>query len=135
MLQNMQAGVIMNFTRLWHWKRRLSWPVGQWKSEGMLSRIVKVEKKVRKSVVKIKKKTLLGRLELFEKGKNRLLFGRLWNAVIKWKWSTATKVRSYSDNGTLSPLVHCRCRCRCRCDEPLRTEHNFTTFSVWKYFW
>ena len=80
---------------------------GPWKSEGMLGRILKVEKKVRKSVIKIEKKPLLGRLWLFGKGKNRLLFGCLWNAVIKWKWSTATKVRSYSDNGTLSLLVHC----------------------------
>ena len=33
----------------------------------------------------------------------------------------------YSDNGTLSPLVHC--------STDRWTEHNFTTFSVWKYFW
>ena len=86
--------VLAYFIRLWHWKRRLSWPVGKWKSEGMLGRVLKVEKKVRNSVVKIEKKTLLGRLWLFGEGKNRLLFGRLWNAVIKWKWSTATTVPS-----------------------------------------
>ena len=80
------------------------WAVKKW---GNARPYTKSRKKVRKSVVKIEKKTLLGCLWVFGKGKNRLLFGRLWNAVIKWKWSTAAKVRSYSDNGTLSPLVHC----------------------------
>ena len=47
----------------------------------MIGRILKVEKKVRRSVVR----TLLGRLSLFGNGKTRLLFGRVWNAVIKWK--------------------------------------------------
>ena len=37
-----------HFTRHWHKKRRLSWPVGRWESEEMLGRVVKVEKKVRK---------------------------------------------------------------------------------------
>ena len=116
----------MVLIRFWHRNRRHSWPVGQWRSEGMLGRILKVEQKVRKGIVRIGKKkmlgrilkvekkvrksvvrTLLGRLRLFGNGKTRLLFGRLWNAVIKWKWSTAKKVRSYSDNDTLSSLVHC----------------------------
>ena len=62
------------------------------------------------------------------KRKTRLLFGRLWNAVIKWKWSTATKVRSYSDSGTLSLLVHCSTD---RWTIAYGTQ--LTTFSVWKY--
>ena len=79
----------------------------------MLGRILKVEKNVKRSVVRIeKKKILLGRLWLFGNGKTRLLFGRLWNAVIKWKWSTATTVPSpLSFTAVLT-------------DEPLRTEHN-----------
>ena len=46
----------MSFIRDWHEKRRLSWPVGRWKSEGMLGPVVKVEKKVRKCVAKIEQK-------------------------------------------------------------------------------
>ena len=82
------------FIRLWHWKRRLSWPDGQWKSEGMLGRILKVEKTVRKSVVKIEKKNLT------------------WAPVIVWKRKNPSPFRSsvecsskmemkYSDKGTL----------------------------------
>ena len=44
------------------------------------------------------KRTLLGRLWLFGKGKNRLLFGRLWNAVITSRHKMEMK---YSDKGTL----------------------------------
>ena len=100
----------------------------------MLRRILKVKRNVRKGVVskekknsrpytesrkeseekryKNRKKTLLGRLWLFGNGKTRLLFGRLWNAFIKWKWSTATTVPSpLSFTAVLT-------------DEPLRTEHN-----------
>ena len=45
-----------------------------------------------------KKRTLLGRLWLFGKGKNRFLFGRLWNAVITSRHKMEMK---YSDKGTL----------------------------------
>ena len=116
------------FIPLWYSKRRLSWPVGQWKSEGMLGRILKVEKSEEKRC-KNRKKTLLGRLCFFGNGKTRLLFGCLWNAVMKWKWSTATKVRLYSDNGILSPLVHCSTE---RWTTAYGTQ--LTTLSVWKYF-
>ena len=92
----------------------------------MLGRILKVVKKVRRSVVR----TLLRRLWLFRNGKTRLLFGRVWNAVIKWKWRTEKKVRSYSDNGTLSPLVHCSTD---RWTIAYGTQ--LTAFSIWKYFW
>ena len=34
-----------SFTRHWHEKRRLSWPVGRWESEEMLGCVVKVKKK------------------------------------------------------------------------------------------
>ena len=67
---------------------------------------------MRRSVVRIEKKTLLERLWLFGNVKTRLLFVRLWTAVIKWKWSTAKKVRSpVSFTVVLT-------------DEPLRTEHS-----------
>ena len=79
------------------------WAVKKW---GNARPYTKSRKKSEEALKNIKK-TILVRLRLFEKGKKRLFFGRLWNAGIKWKWSTATKVRSYSDNGTLSPLVHC----------------------------
>ena len=118
--------IVSGFIRFWHRNRRHSWPVGQWRSEGMLGRILKVEKKVRRSVVR----TLLGRLWLFGNRKNRLLFGRLWNAVIKWNRSTAKKLPSYSDYGTLSPLVHCSTD---QWTIAYRTQ--LTTISVWKYFW
>ena len=79
------------------------WAVNKW---GNARPYTKSRKKSEKALKNIKK-TILVRLRLFGEWKKRLFFGRLWNAGIKWKWSTATKVRSYSDNGTLSPLVHC----------------------------
>ena len=79
-------------------KRRLSWPVERWKSDGMLGRVVKVGKKVGKALWGYEKKTLLGRLWLFGKGKNRLLFGRPWNAVITSRHKMEMK---YGDKGTL----------------------------------
>ena len=64
------GGSKSTFIRLWHWKRGLSWTVGQWKNEGMLGRIVKVEKKVRKSVIKIEKKQpYLGACDCLQKEK------------------------------------------------------------------
>ena len=93
------------FIRLWHWKRRLSWPVGQWKSEGMLGRIIKVEKNSEEKRCKNRKKNnLTWALWLFGKGKNRLLFGRLWNAVITSRHKMEMK---YSDKGTLVQQQRC----------------------------
>ena len=70
------------------------WAMKKW---GNARPYTKSRKKVRKSVLKIEKKNL-GRLWLFGKGKNRLLFGRLWNAVITSRHQMEIK---YSDKGTL----------------------------------
>ena len=67
------------------------WAVKKW---GNARPYTKSRTKSEEKRCKNRKKTLLGRLCLFGNGKTRLLFGRLWNAVIKWKWRTATKVRS-----------------------------------------
>ena len=88
----------MHFIRHWHEKRRFSWPFGRWKSEEMLGRVVKVEKSEEMCCENRKKRTILGRLWLFGKGKNRLLFRRLWNAVITSRHKMEMK---YSDKGTL----------------------------------
>ena len=85
----------------------------------------------------IKKRTLLERLLLFGKRKNRLLFGRLWNAVITSRHKMEMK---YSDKGTLvqrqrnartaTTVPSLLSFTAVLTNEPLRTEHNFTTFSV-----
>ena len=85
---------IIVFIRLWHWKRRFSWPVGQWKSEGMLGRILNVEKKSEEKRCKNRKKNLT------------------WAPVIVWKRKKPFPFPSsvecshkmemkYSDRGTL----------------------------------
>ena len=72
------------------------WTVKKWRDARPYS---ESRKKVRKSVVRVrKKKTLLGRLWLFGKGKNRLLFSRPWNAVITSRHKMEMK---YSDKGML----------------------------------
>ena len=91
----------------------------------MLGRILKVGKKVRKSVVKIEKKPDLGACDCLEK-ENTVSFSVVYgmqsyngNGVQQLRYArTATTVPSpLSFTAVLT-------------DEPLRTEHNFTTFSV-----
>ena len=132
----------ISFIRFWHWNRRLSWPVGQWKSEGTLGRILKVEKKVRKRVVRIEKKNARPYTESrkeSEESKNRKK-NLTWAPVIVWKRKNLSPFRSslecshkmemkYSDNGTLSPLVHCSSD---RWTIAYGTQ--LTTFNVWKFF-
>ena len=85
--------IIIYFIRLWHWKRRLSWPVGQWKSEGMLGRILKVGKKARKHW-KILKKPYLCACDCLENKKKTSLFRSSVECRHKMKMK-------YSDKGTL----------------------------------
>ena len=82
------------FIRFWHRNRRHSWPVGQWRSEGMLDRILKVEKKVRKGLVRIGKKNARPYTESRKKSEEKRCKNLTPAPMIVWKRKNPSPFRS-----------------------------------------